>query len=108
MPIDDLYHDGMRRLQDVRETHPLADRLNQVTVRTAFTDEDRAFIQRCAMFFVATVPIRAACPARARARWHHAGDSGLRRQRHVPHLGQCDGEPARGTALPRGSVPNSN
>ena len=54
MPVDNMYHDGMRRLQDVRETRPLADRLNQVTVRTAFTDEDRLFIQRCAMFFIAT------------------------------------------------------
>jgi uncharacterized protein len=54
MPIDNLYHDGMRQLQDLRETRPIADRLNQVTVRTAFTDDDRAFIQRCAMFFIAT------------------------------------------------------
>ena len=54
MPIDPPYHDGMRRLQDARETRPIADRLNQVTVRTAFTDDDRAFIQRCAMFFIAT------------------------------------------------------
>ena len=54
MPIDDLYHDGMRRLQDIRDTRRLADRLNDVTVRTAFTEEDRAFIQRCPMFFVAT------------------------------------------------------
>ena len=49
-----MYHDGMRQLQDARETRPLADRLAQVTVRTAFTDEDRAFIQRCALFFIAT------------------------------------------------------
>lgn len=54
MAIDDLYHDGMRQLQDLRETRPLADRLNQVTVRTAFTEDDRAFIQRCPMFFIAT------------------------------------------------------
>lgn len=54
MPIDDLYHEGMRRLQDARETRALADRLGQVTARTAFTDEDRLFIQRSAMFFVAT------------------------------------------------------
>jgi uncharacterized protein len=54
MPVDDLYHEGMRQLQDLRETRPIADRLNQVTLRTAFTDEDHAFIQRCAMFFVAT------------------------------------------------------
>lgn len=58
MPLDDLYHDGMRRLQDLRETRPLADRLNQVTVRTAFTDEDRAFIQRCPMLFIATADAR--------------------------------------------------
>jgi len=54
MPVDNLYHDGMRQLQDIRETRPLADQLNQVTVRTAFTEEDRAFIQRCPMFFIAT------------------------------------------------------
>jgi len=54
MSIDNLYHDGMRRLQDARETRPIADRLNEVTVRSAFTEDDRDFIQRCAMFFVAT------------------------------------------------------
>ncbi|HEY6134251.1 MAG TPA: pyridoxamine 5'-phosphate oxidase family protein, partial [Rubrivivax sp.] len=54
MANDPMYHDGMRRLQDVRETRPLADRLERVTVRTAFTEEDRVFIQRCPMFFIAT------------------------------------------------------
>jgi len=54
MAEDPMYHDGMRQLQDARETRPLADRLEQVTVRTAFTAEDRAFIERCPMFFVAT------------------------------------------------------
>jgi len=54
MPDDPMYHDGMRRLQEVRETRPLADRLEQVTVRAAFTEEDRAFIERCPMFFIAT------------------------------------------------------
>jgi predicted pyridoxine 5'-phosphate oxidase superfamily flavin-nucleotide-binding protein len=54
MADDSIYHDGMRRLQDARETRPIADRLRQVTVRTAFTDEDRAFIERSAMFFIAT------------------------------------------------------
>jgi uncharacterized protein len=48
------YHDGMRALQDARDTRGIADRLAQVTLRTAFTDEDRAFIQGCAMFFVAS------------------------------------------------------
>lgn len=54
MEDDPLYHDGMRRLQDARETRPLADRLEQKIVHAAFSDEDRAFIQGCAMFFVAT------------------------------------------------------
>lgn len=49
-----LYHEGMRALQDARETRALADRLEQVVVRDAFSDEDRAFIARCAMCFVAT------------------------------------------------------
>lgn len=51
---DPMYHEGMRRLQDVRETRPLADRLEQVIVRSAFTADDRAFIERQAMFFIAT------------------------------------------------------
>ena len=54
MADDPIYHEGMRQLQDVRDTRRLADRLEQVIVRTAFTDEDRAFIERSAMFFIAT------------------------------------------------------
>lgn len=54
MADDPMYHAGMRRLQDARETRPLADRLEQVTVRATFTEEDRAFIERCPMFFIAT------------------------------------------------------
>lgn len=49
-----MYHEGMRSLQDIRETRPLADRLEQVTMRSAFTTEDRAFITSRAMLFVAT------------------------------------------------------
>lgn len=49
-----MYHEGMRQLQDIRDTRAIADRLEQVTVRTAFTAEDRAFIEGCPMFFVAT------------------------------------------------------
>ena len=54
MSKESMYHEGMRHLQDVRETRPLADRLAQVTSRTAFTPEDRAFIESRSMFFVAT------------------------------------------------------
>jgi uncharacterized protein len=49
-----MYHEGMRSLQDARETRPLADRLQQVTARRAFTAEDRAFIESRPMVFVAT------------------------------------------------------
>jgi uncharacterized protein len=48
------YHEGMRKLQEQRETRTLADRLEKVTMRAAFTEEDKAFIQRCRMFFIAT------------------------------------------------------
>jgi hypothetical protein len=48
------YHSGMRQLQDARDTRALADRLAEKTARTAFTDDDRAFIERCTMFFIAT------------------------------------------------------
>lgn len=54
MDQEPMYHAGMRQLQEARETRPIADRLAQVTVRSAFTAEDRAFIQRCPMFFIAT------------------------------------------------------
>ncbi len=51
---DGMYHQGMRELQDARDTRAIADRLAQVTLHDAFTDEDREFIQRCAMLFIAT------------------------------------------------------
>ena len=54
MSDQSMYHEGMRALQDSRETRPLAERLEQVTLRTEFTPEDRAFIESRCMFFVAT------------------------------------------------------
>ena len=54
MADDPMYHDGMRQLQDVRDTRRLADRLEQTIVHTAFSDEDCAFIHRSTMVFVAT------------------------------------------------------
>lgn len=48
------YHDGMRELQDQRETRALADRLAQVTLHTKFTNEDKQFIEQALMCFVAT------------------------------------------------------
>ena len=49
-----MYHEGARRLQDRFETRALADRLVEVTVHTAFTEEDKKLIERSAMFFLAT------------------------------------------------------
>jgi hypothetical protein len=49
-----MYHDGARRLQDRFDTRRLADRLVEVTVHTAFNDDDRAFIEGSTMFFLAT------------------------------------------------------
>jgi len=54
MADDSVYHDGMRELQDVRDTRRLADKLQQETLHTAFTENDRQFIERCPMFFLAT------------------------------------------------------
>lgn len=54
MGNDSMFHDGMRKLQDMRETRRIADRLEQVIVHQSFTDSDRAFIQQCPMVFVAT------------------------------------------------------
>jgi hypothetical protein len=51
---EDVYHDGMRELQDARDTRRIADRLAEVTLRSQFTDEDRAFIAKSRMFFLAT------------------------------------------------------
>ena len=51
--MNTMYHDGMRTLQDRRETRPLADRLEQFS-RLVFSPEDSEFIARCPMFFLAT------------------------------------------------------
>jgi len=54
MQSDSMFHDGMRKLQDARDTRRIADRLEQVIVHTSFTDSDRTFIHQCPMVFVAT------------------------------------------------------
>jgi predicted pyridoxine 5'-phosphate oxidase superfamily flavin-nucleotide-binding protein len=49
------YHDGSRRLQDRFDTRRLADRLDERFLARATIDaEDRAFIERMDMFFLAT------------------------------------------------------
>jgi predicted pyridoxine 5'-phosphate oxidase superfamily flavin-nucleotide-binding protein len=49
-----IYHAGMRRLQDRFDTRRLADRLDEKLGRTAFTAEDRQFIESRPLFFLAT------------------------------------------------------
>ncbi len=49
-----LYHDGSRALQDAFDSRRIADRLEAVTTRTAFTSGDTAFIERAFLFFLAT------------------------------------------------------
>jgi uncharacterized protein len=49
-----IYHDGMRELQDRFGTRMLADRLAQHTRRTAFTADDRTFIETRTFFMLAT------------------------------------------------------
>ena len=49
-----LYHAGNRQLQDSFGSRALADRLEEKLARTAFTDDDRAFIESMPYFFLAT------------------------------------------------------
>jgi predicted pyridoxine 5'-phosphate oxidase superfamily flavin-nucleotide-binding protein len=49
-----MYHAGMRALQDAAHTRRLADRLQQLTLHTAFSEDDCAFIESAPMFFLAT------------------------------------------------------
>jgi predicted pyridoxine 5'-phosphate oxidase superfamily flavin-nucleotide-binding protein len=49
------YHEGSRRLQDAYDTRRLADRLDEKFLQRGVIDEqDRAFIERMDMFFLAT------------------------------------------------------
>jgi uncharacterized protein len=50
-----LYSPAARALQDHFDTRRLADRLAEVKVHDRFTPDDRAFIERLDMFFLATV-----------------------------------------------------
>jgi predicted pyridoxine 5'-phosphate oxidase superfamily flavin-nucleotide-binding protein len=52
--MTDIYHEGMRTLQDRFDTRRLADRLDEKLGRAAFTEADRAFIESRRMFFLAT------------------------------------------------------
>jgi predicted pyridoxine 5'-phosphate oxidase superfamily flavin-nucleotide-binding protein len=49
-----IYHESQRALQDRFDTRRLADRIEQVILRDQLTPEDRAFLERQVLFFLAT------------------------------------------------------
>jgi uncharacterized protein len=49
-----VYHEGSRHFQDRFDTRRLADRIDERLVGDLIDDDDRAFIQRMDMFFLAT------------------------------------------------------
>jgi predicted pyridoxine 5'-phosphate oxidase superfamily flavin-nucleotide-binding protein len=49
-----MYHEGNRRLQDQFDSRRISDRLEEKLTRTAFTDDDKAFIESAIYFFLAT------------------------------------------------------
>lgn len=53
--MSSMYSPSSRALQDHFDTRRLADRLAEVKVHDRFTDDDRQFIERIDMFFLATV-----------------------------------------------------
>jgi uncharacterized protein len=48
------YNEGSRRYQDEFDTRRLADRIDERIVHDRIDDDDRAFIERCDMLFLAT------------------------------------------------------
>lgn len=52
--MNSMYHRGSRELQDRFDTRRLADRIEEKLVRDRITAEDKAFIERLDMFFLAT------------------------------------------------------
>ena len=52
--MNPTYHQGMRQLQDRFDTRRLADRLDERLGRTAFSADDRRFIESRSMFFLAS------------------------------------------------------
>ena len=58
MLMASFYEESHRRLQLQFDTQRLADRIEERLFRPALTDDDRAFIERLDMFFLATVNSR--------------------------------------------------
>ena len=49
-----MYHEGNRRLQDSFDSRRISDRLEEKLTRSAFTADDKAFIESAMYFFMAT------------------------------------------------------
>src|ERR1700704_3485666 len=49
-----MYHDGNRALQDRFDSRRISDRLEEKLTRTAFTADDKAFIESAIYFFMST------------------------------------------------------
>jgi uncharacterized protein len=49
-----MFHEGNRSLQDRFQSRRISDRLEERLTRTAFTDDDKAFIESASYFFLAT------------------------------------------------------
>jgi len=49
-----FYHEGNRELQDQFDSRRIANRLEDVTLHDRFTDDECAFVEEAAMFFLAT------------------------------------------------------
>ena len=54
MPETIMYHDGNRRLQDQFDSRRISDRLEEKLTRTAFTADDKTFIESAIYFFIST------------------------------------------------------
>jgi len=54
MPDSIMYHEGNRRLQDQFDSRRISDRLEEKLTRSAFTADDKAFIEGAIYFFIAT------------------------------------------------------
>ena len=53
-----VYHEGSRHFQDMFDTRRLADRIDERLVGDVIDEDDRAFIERMEMFFLATADDR--------------------------------------------------
>ena len=52
-----MYHEGSRELQDRFDSRRIADRLEEVNVRTTFTDYQRELIDEAPMFWLLYMPM---------------------------------------------------